>query len=120
MPMMQTVLDESRATFGATDYLFPATTSNFRPATAESWQYALKAVAQVRWSAHVLRHTVESHLAELGVPEESRDAVLNHVRRSTGARYQHSERLEVKRAALDVWHGKLQALVASARDLSYI
>jgi integrase len=66
--------------------------------------WRIRTATQGAWSLHVLRHTVESQLAELGVSEEHRDLVLNHQRRSVGARYRHGRQLDAKRAVLTLWH----------------
>lgn len=110
MPAMRSILDELRATFGATPYLFPATTTTRKAIPRGSFDYSLRVATGGDWSAHVLRHTVESHLKELGVDEERRDLILNHVRASSGARYGHSEALRIKQEALAPWHAKLAGL----------
>ncbi|HYN79036.1 MAG TPA: integrase arm-type DNA-binding domain-containing protein [Lamprocystis sp. (in: g-proteobacteria)] len=110
LPAMQDILRELRATFGATPHLFPATTTNFKAIPRASFDYSLRVATDGNWSAHVLRHTVESHLKELGIDEERRDLVLNHVRGSSGERYGHGEALGIKREALTPWHAKLTAL----------
>lgn len=110
LPAMQDILHELRATFGATPYLFPATTTNFKAIPRASFDYSLRVATDGNWSAHVLRHTVESHLKELGIDEERRDLILNHVRTSSGERYGHGEALGIKREALAPWHAKLAAL----------
>jgi integrase len=114
LPAMGAIVTESKHTFGATAWLFPATTSNFRPMPRGTWDWALRNATGGSWSAHVLRHTVESHMRELGIGEEARDAVLNHVRAGTGARYGHGEQLAVKRKALELWHAHLLDIVLTA------
>lgn len=106
MPAMQAVLSELRATFPG-EHLFPGTLNYKEPIPRGTVDYILRVSSKSGFSMHVLRHTVESHLAELGISEEVRDMVLNHTRRSTGARYNHSEQLEAKREALTAWHAKL-------------
>jgi len=110
MPDMQAVLDEMRATFGPSDWIFPSTVSSFKPIPRGTWDYALRTATNGRFSAHVLRHTVESWLRELGLDEEHRDMVLNHVRRGTGSRYAHGEQIEAKREALRIWHKHVQSV----------
>jgi len=114
MPAMSAIVAESAATFGATAWLFPATTSNFKALPRASFDWSLRQATEGRWSAHVLRHSVESHLRELGVGEEARDAVLNHVRKGTGSRYGHGDQLAIKREALETWHRKLDAVLTTA------
>ncbi|WP_296703917.1 tyrosine-type recombinase/integrase [Thiocapsa sp. UBA6158] len=116
LPAMQAVLDESRATFGTTPFVFPSTTTNRKEIPRASFDYSVRVATwdsdtgKAAWSAHVLRHTVESHLKELGVGEEQRDMVLNHVRASSGERYGHGQALALKRDALAPWHAKLATL----------
>ena len=120
MPAMEAVAAESKQTFGATGWLFPSTTSNFRPMPRSSWEWALRRATDGAWSAHVLRHTVESHMRELGISEEARDAVLNHVRAGAGARYAHGAQLQVKADALHRWHQHLLDVVsADTRNATY-
>ncbi|WP_103728949.1 site-specific integrase [Novosphingobium sp. HII-3] len=57
------------------------------------------------WTLHDLRRTVKTRLAELGVPSDVRDAVLNH--KSGGSRmdahYNQHDYCEEKRDALIMW-----------------
>ncbi len=87
---------------------------------------ALKAEAQARgddpdeitvptpWTLHDLRRTVATNLQKLGVRLEVTEAVLNHV---SGSRagivgvYQRHEYAEEKRAALDAWARRLDAII---------
>jgi len=64
-------------------------------------------------SPHDLRRTVETRLAELGVPKEYRDRVLNHVTPGVAARHydRHNYKAE-KLAALSKWEGLLQSIFA--------
>lgn len=110
-PMMRIVLDELRATFPTSPHIFPATTDEQKAIPRGSIDYIIRQATQGEWSLHVLRHSVESHLHELGVPEESRDLVLNHVRESSGAKYNHSTGLRMKREALQRWHNFLGSAV---------
>jgi integrase len=114
LPAMVEVVSESRATFGGTAWLFPGTADTHKAIPRGTWDWALRQATDGRWSAHVLRHTVESHMRELEVPEEGRDAVLNHVRASTGSRYGHGEQLALKARALEQWHRHLQHVVRAA------
>jgi integrase len=120
MPMMQQIVDEMKQTFGRSEWLFPSTVSTFKPIPRGSWDYVLRTATGGKWSAHVLRHSIESHLRELGVSEEARDAILNHVRKSGGYRYGHGEKLDTKRDALVLWHGYLRQRIdiQGTRNLS--
>lgn len=60
---------------------------------------------------HALRHSVESHLAEMGVTAEVRDLILNHRGRGgVGERYRHGLQLDTKREGLEKWHSRLATL----------
>ena len=69
------------------------------------------------WTIHDLRRTLATNLQRLGVKLEVTEAVLNHV---SGSRagivgvYQRHEYAEEKRAALDAWGRKLDAIVSGA------
>lgn len=113
MPAMRGVVQEMKATFGATGWLFPATTDTHKVLPRGTLDYMIRQGTRGRWSLHVLRHTVETYLRELEVAEETRDLILNHVRESSGSRYGHGRALELKRAGLEVWHGFLLGKVES-------
>ena len=74
-------------------------------------------VAPGPWTLHDLRRTVATNLQKLGVRLEVTEAVLNHV---SGSRagivgvYQRHEYAEEKRAALDAWARRLDAIVTGA------
>jgi integrase len=77
-----------------------------------------------RPSPHDLRRTVETRLASLGVPKETRDRCLNHVATDTGSKhYNRHDYLAEKRDALTRWsnilgsilHGTSAAVVPISR-----
>ena len=76
-----------------------------------------KVAAPPHWTFHDLRRTVATNLQKLGVRLEVTEAVLNHVSGSragvTGI-YQRHTWAEEKRAALDAWSRKLEAIVSGA------
>lgn len=104
MPAMRQVMDEMRSTFGGTNWLFPATTTTRKAIPVGTLDYIIRKSAKKEWSMHTLRHSVESYLRELEVPEEIRDLILNHVRKSSGKDYSHGRALEMKRKGLETWH----------------
>jgi integrase len=73
--------------------------------------------APAHWTIHDLRRTVATNLQKLGVRLEVTEAVLNHV---SGSRagivgvYQRHEYAEEKRAALEAWARRLEAIVTGA------
>ncbi|MCU7870364.1 MAG: tyrosine-type recombinase/integrase [Candidatus Thiodiazotropha sp. (ex Lucinoma borealis)] len=111
MPVMNEILDELEATFPGSDFVFPATTSKKKAIPRGSMDYLIREGTKGAWSMHVLRHTVESWLAELGVVEEHRNLVLNHWSGRMSERYRHGYQLEDKRKALQKWHEKLVGVV---------
>lgn len=114
MPAMRQVADEMQSTFGATHWLFPATTDTQKALPAGTLDYMIRNSARKEWSLHTLRHTVETYLRELEIPEETRDLILNHVRESSGHRYSHGKALDMKRKALQKWHKHLLEAVGAA------
>ncbi len=69
------------------------------------------------WTLHDIRRTVATNLQKLGVRLEVTEAVLNHV---SGSRagivgvYQRHNWADEKRAALDAWARKLEAIISGA------
>jgi integrase len=60
------------------------------------------------WCLHDVRRTVASRLGELGTPDEVISRVLGHAPQGVTARhYNHAQRLDEQRAALDRWAEKL-------------
>ena len=74
--------------------------------------------APERWTLHDLRRTVATNFQRLGVKLEVTEAVLNHV---SGSRagivgiYQRHDWAAEKRAALDAWARRLDAIVGDAQ-----
>ncbi|MCM8857619.1 MAG: integrase family protein [Candidatus Thiodiazotropha sp.] len=108
---MQVVLDEIRATFPSSPWIFPATTSWKKAIPRASLDYVIREASKGKWSLHVLRHTVETWLADLGVIEEHRNLVLNHWTGRMTERYRHGYQIETKRHVLELWHDKLMEMV---------
>jgi integrase len=79
--------------------------ANLDAKTGRTWQVD-------RPTPHDLRRTVATRLAELGIPKEDRDAVLNHTPRDVGKiHYDLYDREREKRQALDRWAHALSAFV---------
>ncbi|MBK5939799.1 tyrosine-type recombinase/integrase [Halochromatium roseum] len=118
---MREVLDEMRATFPGAPFLFPGLTDNLQPIARGSSDWVLRSStgdgsnARPGWGWHTLRHTVETHLAELGISAEHRDLVLNHKGRGgVGERYRHGRQLDAKRDALERWHDRIFSLLSAS------
>ncbi|MCG8092876.1 MAG: integrase family protein [Candidatus Thiodiazotropha endolucinida] len=108
---MEMVLEECRATYPKSDWIFPATTGWKKAIPRGSLDYIVRESSKGNWSLHVLRHTVETWLADLGVSEEHRNLILNHWTGRMSERYRHGHQIETKKAVLDLWHSKLMEMV---------
>ena len=76
-----------------------------------------KGEAPEHWQVHDLRRTVATNLQRLGIKLEVTEAVLNHVSGSRAGLvgvYQRHEYSAEKRAALDAWARRLDAIINCA------
>jgi integrase len=65
-----------------------------------------------RPTPHDLRRTVETRLAELRIPKEIRDRVLNHIPTDVGSKhYNKHDYADEKREALNRWGIALDAII---------
>ena len=73
------------------------------------------------WTAHDLRRTVATGMAELGVTPFHIAHVLNHVSTTkatiTTKAYAHYTYEAEKREALDMWAARLSAIIAGGADV---
>jgi integrase len=77
-------------------------------AGAESWKAD-------RPTAHDLRRTAATRIAAAGVPGEDVSAILGHVRAGvTGRHYDHYDRADEKRRALERWARILASIIEPA------
>jgi len=113
--MMGFILADQRDRFPGSDWVFPSTTSRKKPLPRPTFDYQVRMATKGRWSVHHLRHLVETGMADLMVSEEIRDAVLGHVRKSTGARYNSARMLKMKQHGLDTWQNGLARIIAGRR-----
>ena len=67
------------------------------------------------FSPHDLRRTAATRMTELGFTALV-DRVLNHVERGVGRFYDRYEYLREKRAALEAWAHRLEAIVTGRKD----
>ena len=65
------------------------------------------------WVIHDLRRTVSTNLAELNVAPHVIDRILNHATGTLHRTYNRYQYLTEMRAALEVWEGKLLAVVGA-------
>ena len=76
-----------------------------------------------RWTFHDLRRTLATNLQRLGVRLEVTEALLNHVSGSRGGIvgvYQRHDFAAEKRAALDAWARRLEAIVNGAEPSNVV
>ena len=69
------------------------------------------------WTLHDLRRTMSTQMHEMGVEPHIVEALLNHVsghKKGVAGTYNKAGYLSQKRAALDLWAGHLQTIVAQA------
>ncbi|MFM9847700.1 MAG: tyrosine-type recombinase/integrase [Hyphomicrobiaceae bacterium] len=113
-PLAMEIVEGALAREPKSEFLFPSEDPS-RPVRAKSAQRATLRLA-MGFSSHDLRRTCATRLGELGVPDEVIERVMNHAPLGvTRERYNHSERLDSMRAALDRWAICLQAMVATSR-----
>jgi len=89
----------------------------------EAGDGATQVKAPEHWTIHDLRRTVATNLQRLGVRLEVTEAVLNHV---SGSRagivgiYQRHTWSDEKRAALDAWARRLEAIVSGEKPSNVV
>lgn len=85
---------------------------------ARAVQRSQEAIGLERWTAHDLRRTAATFMAELGVSPYDIGLVLNHITTTKGtvttSVYVRHDFLPQKRAALEVWGSRLQEIIATA------
>jgi integrase len=65
-----------------------------------------------RFILHACRHSVETHMAILGIAPHLRDLLLDHApARGSGAGYDHHSYKNEMRAAMELWAGHVESLV---------
>ncbi len=72
------------------------------------------------WVLHDIRRTVRSGLAELHVPEEVAERVLNHAKKGLAKVYDRHAYTEEMRTAMEGWAEHVAFIVGDARDVSNI
>jgi integrase len=98
------------------EFLFPSPVETGGPITGHALTVAMRRMSEKiegaalkTWKAdppspHDLRRTVATRLSQFGTPPEDVAAILNHVRSDvTGRHYDHYQRADEKRRALDAW-----------------
>ena len=98
----------------ASPYVFPGRTRGSHLSPGSPLQKLIRKGSGVEdFMLHGLRHTVETRMAELGVPPHIRDVLLDHVgQRGSGGGYDHYDYREEARAALQRWADHVEALAA--------
>ena len=72
------------------------------------------------WVLHDIRRTVRSGLAELHIPEEVAERVLNHADKGLGKVYNRHSYLAEMRAALEAWAMHVEFIIGDARDYANV
>jgi integrase len=83
---------------------------------ARAVQRSQKAIGLEKWTAHDLRRTCATHMAELGVTAFDIGLVLNHISTTkstvTSSTYIRHDYMKEKTAALDLWSERLRGILA--------
>ncbi|MCH8998034.1 MAG: phage tail assembly chaperone [Proteobacteria bacterium] len=118
-PFALSLLDAIKENAGDSPFLFPSHI-DIKPITPVAVSHALRkncgkngkekiGVADV--TPHDLRRSAATRMAALGVDRTVLARVLNHVDRSVTGRYDAYSYLDEKRAALERWGRKLEAII---------
>ena len=70
-----------------------------------------KVTVAATWTNHDIRRSVRSNLSRLKVSEETREAVMAHVRPGIKGTYDLHTYLDEKREALELWAARLRSIV---------
>lgn len=98
----------------AKDKLDRLTLESRQKAAQERGQNPEQVKALEEWRFHDLRRTVTTGLARMGIPPQVADRILNHTQgtiKGVAAVYNRHAYLDERRAALDAWARKVDALV---------
>ena len=118
-PLALSLLDAIKENAGDSPFLFPSHI-DIKPITPGAVSHALQkncgkngkekiGVSDV--TPHDLRRSAATRMAALGVDRTALARVLNHVDRSVTGRYDAYSYLDEKRAALERWGRKLEAII---------
>jgi integrase len=72
------------------------------------------------WTFHDFRRTASTGLAELHVPQDSIDRVLNHAKGTLAGTYNRHDYLDQKRRALEAWAERVAFVVGEACDAANV
>lgn len=86
-------------------FLFPGRAGTAISATQASTLFT--DLAKGEWSSHDLRKVARTAWADLGVDYMVGEMLLNHAMKDLDATYIHTTAEELKRQALELWHGHL-------------
>ena len=112
------LIDEARKLAGPNSkWLFPNDVGTGRinrqsPTKAmERSNPALEALGITDFKIHDLRRTAVTHMADLGVTQETIDKIINHAKKD---HYNHHKYDKEKREALDAWGAQLELIIEMA------
>jgi len=72
------------------------------------------------WTPHDLRRTAATNMSALGFPDETVDAVLNHVKKGVIAIYNRHGYDKEKQQALEAWERRLKIITTGAEGAKVI
>jgi integrase len=75
-----------------------------------------EAVVLAHWTNHDIRRTVRTRLSRLKVPEDSREALLAHVKPGIERVYDVHDYFDEKHEALEAWAAELKRITGPAPD----
>lgn len=110
-PPMRQILEARRAAAGESPFVFP-TTRDGSPLLR--FQTGKKPAVGFDFNPHDLRRTTSTHLARLGVPDEIREALLNHKKKGLRGVYNLYEYDREKQEALELWANTITILTADS------
>jgi integrase len=80
----------------------------------------IKKTAGIDFNPHDLRRTAASHMTASGIPRDIVKKILNHVEREVTATYDRYSYDREKRAALDSWGKRVDAILSGKREIAKV
>ncbi|HEX4952929.1 MAG TPA: tyrosine-type recombinase/integrase [Thermoanaerobaculia bacterium] len=117
VPLSESAREEIESHRGRSQtWVLPSPDGDFpvsRTTSSRLTQRVASAHGMARWTAHDLRRTVASQLAEMGVEEFVIQRILGHAYSTVTATYNRYSYLAEKRAALEKWGQRLMEIVGA-------
>ena len=121
-PQMIEVLDRIEQVNANPRFVFAAADDAVQPVTRHAVERALARVFHEdkltveKFTPHDLRRTVTTRLADLGVAPHIAEKIANHQMAGTMAIYNRAEYLPERKAALELWNARVEALDRPSSD----